>query len=74
MQKTANGEHQYGPWEVIQDTTCVDDGLRVHYCEFCGWAENEIFPRLTNTTGEIGYMTAKIRLLARRAVRKSVTV
>ncbi len=36
--------HSYGPWYVIVEATCTEDGLRQHDCAYCGYSEAEAVP------------------------------
>ncbi|MDE5592494.1 MAG: CotH kinase family protein [Clostridiales bacterium] len=37
--------HGYGEWEVVEEATCEDDGLKARTCE-CGHTEEKVIPML----------------------------
>lgn len=47
--------HSCGEWQVVEEATCEDDGLKVRTCE-CGHTEEEVIPKLEhNYVIDYGY-------------------
>lgn len=42
--ETIKGEHKFGEWETIQNSTCQNVGLKSHKCDRCDLVEREEIP------------------------------
>lgn len=51
-------EHEFGPWETVSETTCVEAGARRHSCTVCAAERTESLPALGHAWGE-GVVTAE---------------
>ena len=45
-------EHVYGEWEIINNSTCTENGEKSHSCTLCGNIESEVIVSSGHTYGE----------------------
>lgn len=50
--------HDFGPWEMVSEATCTEEGARKHACAVCGAERAEALPALGHAWGE-GVVTAE---------------
>lgn len=50
--------HDFGPWEMVSEATCTEEGARKHACAVCGAERTEALPALGHAWGE-GVVTAE---------------
>lgn len=48
----ATGNHAYGDWVIVKETTCTEEGLRTQTCANCGDVKKEILPKVDHTWNE----------------------
>lgn len=46
-------EHTYGEWQVIQEASATDTGIKVRSCRICGHSETQEIPNLTDAPKEM---------------------
>ena len=40
-------QHNWSDWEAVEEPTCIDEGLRLRYCFYCGKTQSGIMDRDT---------------------------
>ncbi|MCR5309140.1 MAG: endonuclease [Bacilli bacterium] len=40
----SNHECEWGPWEIVDEPTCIDEGLKERHCFICGKTETAVMP------------------------------
>ena len=51
----AKGEHQFGEWEVVNESTIFDEGIKTRKCSVCDFVESEVVPQLSSNDTFIQY-------------------
>ena len=58
MSCSAISEHEWGPWEVVRDSTCMEEGLRVSTCILCDETKSEVISIKNHTLDESNECTS----------------
>ena len=44
-------KHNFSDWVVVQDATCLEDGIKERYCVECGYTETQTINKLNHSWG-----------------------